>query len=335
MIFDNIEVEKEFFQGKKKFISEIEKQINDKCLCSIAFRKIFIILQKYFIINRTSKAKVLLRSFLPNAYILDDFISPNLKIDNSFFSHQKPFPPYDLFVINYLLSYDHNNFNIQKELYNLFRYYKECYMFLSSSMNPNEFVYLNDTFEQEKITVKEALNIINNRLCYLIEMLIILYYSMSPNQMISCFLVSSVKTSEQNIEIDNFTLSIIGRVLLSNGDIDAAEEYFNCVTDDELKMMNYGFISFYCCDFVKAEKIFSKINNEIAKINQATCLIYLGQVEKAHNVMVKVKEMNFALLTYSSINSNYSFICNTLLEKNEIIEETFSNFPENNLRNPN
>ena len=107
------------------------------------------------------------------------------------------------------------------------------------------------------------------------------------------------------------------------------------MTDDELKMMNYGFISFYCCDFVKAEKIFSKINNEIAKINQATCLIYLGQVEKAHNVMVKVKEMNFALLTYSSINSNYSFICNTLLEKNEIIEETFSNFPENNLRNPN
>ena len=303
-----------------------------------AFRDIFDILYYYFIQNQNNLQEVISAfKMLVNIDLLFSFISS--ETDKEKLLHENiQFPPYDLFIICALLSLEGKNVDVQNHFFSLFRFHIQMLSILKKKEtegNSNEKVWINDWFEPIQKNLSEAIKIENSRILYISELLIILYHSMPPNQLLSNF-VDKYLYKNDIIEPSDPIFSVIGRVLLSNGDLEKSQDFFSKVHYEYYKKMNEAFVLFFQCKYSEAEKSFKEIDDPIAKVNRATALVFLGKIESAKNELEAAIKEEPSLLLLKSVNDNRSFINELSPITNFQSKQNLINFPINSLseRNP-
>ncbi|OHT15085.1 hypothetical protein TRFO_14428 [Tritrichomonas foetus] len=316
----------QFEKDRDLFHKNMIKRISDNKTLSEAFREIFNILFNYFDQNQINEALQAFHILIDPVHLFG-FVSSKQDKD-LFLTTENPFPPFDLFVICALLSLEGSEVDVQNRFYCLFEFHRNLLQILKSGKY--ETVWLNDLFEPQQKSVDEAISIENSRVIYLSELLVILYHSMPPNQLTPNFIDSFFIRGDE-IETNDEFCSVIGRILLSNGEVDKAEEFFDKVNDDVFRKMNDAFKKFYQCNYAEAEKCFKEINDPIANVNRAAALVFLGKIEDAKNILKKAIEQEKSLRLIKSVNENLAFLKELTGEPSAVESDSNYNFPINSL----
>lgn len=325
-----------FEADREGFRNKINSRISQNELAP-AYRDVFDILYFYFIQNQDDLQEAInepIQSFkmLIDVDKLFSFISPETDKEK-ILSENIQFPPYDLFVICALLSLEGNEVDVQNHFFCLFRFHVQLLSILNKKnveRNSNLKVWLNDLFEPVQRSLIDAIKIENSRVLYISELLIILYHSMPPNQLLGNF-VDTYFYQNDIIEPSDEIFSVIGRILLSNGDLERSQDFFSKVHDERYKKMNEAFVLFFQCKYSEAEKSFKEIDDPIAKVNRATALVFLGKIDLAKNELVTAIKQQKSLLLLKSVNDNLAFINELSPIKNFQGKQNLINFPINSL----
>lgn len=331
-----IAIVQQFEADKDGFRNKINARILKNDLSS-AYREIFDILYFYFCQNQNHLQESINESIqafkmLVNVDSLFSFISPEIDIEN-FLSKTIQFPPYDLFIICALLSLDGNEVDAHNRFFYIFRFHIQILSILKKKENMNasdQKVWLNDMFEPSPKSFLEAIKIENSRVLYISELLIILYHSMPPNQLLGNF-VDTYLYQNDIIEPCDEIFSVIGRILLSNGDLERSQDFFNKVHDNFYRKMNEAFLLFFQCKYSEAEKSFREIDDPIAKVNRATALVFLGKIEMAKIELISAIKQEKSLLLLKSVNDNLAFINELSPISHFQSKPNLINFPINSL----
>ena len=326
----------QYEQDPASFQSKIIGEMSNEMTLSFSSREAFLILHYYFSKNEINRALQSCKDLI-NQKQLFEFISRKTNFDD-FLTKETPFPPFDLFLICALLSYEGTEPDVQNIYYRLFEFHRT----LLSKLKDSEYatVWMNDLFEPQQKTKEEAIQIENKRVLYLIEFLVVLYHSMPPNQLLSNF-IDTTFYKKQEVESNDEINTMIGRVLLSNGDVEKAQDFFDQVSNNTLKKMNEAFITFFRCNYIDAEKAFAEIDDPIAKVNRSASLVFLGKIEEAKKVLKDAIAQEPSLQYLNSVNDNLTFLKEITgettdfeqrnLDQNENQNESLYNFPINSL----
>lgn len=326
----------QFFEADKEgFRDELNHRISTNELAP-AYRDIFDILYYYYIQNQNYLHEIFnepIKSFkmLVDIDKLFSFISPATNKEQ-FLEENIQFPPYDLFIICALLSLEGNEVDVQNRFFCLFRFHAQMLSILKKkeAENPNQKVWLNDWFEPVQKNINEVIKIENTRVLYISELLIILYHSMPPNQLLGNF-VDTYFYQNDIIEPSDEIFSVIGRIILSTGDLEKSQDFFSKVHDEHFKKMNEAFILFFQCKYNEAEKSFKEIDDPIAKVNRATALVFLGKIEQAKSELESAIQQEKSLLLLKSVSDNRAFINELSPIKDYHCKQDLINFPSNAL----
>lgn len=322
------ELVQQFEQDENLFITKMKKRISEGDEMKV-YRDIFDVSYEYFYINHIKEASQSL-TILIDPVALFNFIS-NDQDKELYLSEKIPFPPYDLFVLCALLSYDENEVEVQNRFFFLFKFHTELLTILKSKLNDTKTestVWLNDLYEPAQKTILEAIQIENSRLLYISELLIILYHSMPPNQLLINF-IDTVFYRNFNFEPNDAVYSVIGRIMLSNGELEKAQDFFEKVVDEYYRKLNDAFIKFFLCKFNEAEKAFKEIDDPIAKVNRAAALVYLGKIDEAKAELSSAIHKETSLINLKSVYDNHTFLSELTTIDYMKAEKTLLNFPSN------
>ena len=231
----------------------------------LKWRHQFIRLLSMFRQNKFEKQKELAD---PLVQPLSDFISA---FDESFLTSRKDSPPFDLFLLTFMVATPKPIPN-HTLLIRLFRHYLSVLqMIKTSSANP---VFLNDRNLSSEVECDKAAaeKIVQARLDYLAELVSSLLYTNDQHQLLQAFMHDfcppTFTTSEE-------TLSQLGRMAIASGDTDSAAQYFECVKDDALKSANKGYIDFFGNLFEPAKRDFEAAKDRAPK-NFEACANHMG-----------------------------------------------------------
>lgn len=240
-------------------ISKCE-QPKDAFLC---FRHQLISLMSLFEQNMVTNQKEYANILVPT---LVKFL---IEFDKSFLTEQKDSPPFDLFLLGFMVSSSSTpNYSL---LIRLFHHYTNVLAMIDEC---GDTVYLNDMSRRSEITKskEDAKATVRARINYLAEIVTSLLYSVGQHRLLQTFIADfcppGFTTNEE-------TLSQLGRMSLACGDMQMAVQFFNEVTDPKLKSANQGYMDFFGGSFQAAKEDFANAK-EKAPTNIEACSKHMG-----------------------------------------------------------
>ena len=198
---------------------------------------------------------------------LSDFISA---FDQSFLTEKKESPPFDLFLLVFMVSTGSQIPN-HTLLIRLFQHYVSV---LGMIKGGGANVFLNDRNLEKEVECQKdaAVEVVQARLDYLAEVVSSLLYTNDQHHLLQAFMHDFCPPTFTKSEE---TLSQLGRMAVASGDTDLASQYFEGVKEEALKSANKGYIDFFGSLFEPAKRDFENAKARAPK-NFEACAKHMG-----------------------------------------------------------
>lgn len=192
-----------------------------------------------------------------------------IDFDKSFLTEQKDSPPFDLFLLGFMVSSSSTpNYSL---LIRLFHHYTSVLAMIDEC---GDTIYLNDMSRRSEIakSKEDAKTTVHARINYLAEIITSLLYSVGQHRLLQTFIADFCPL---DFTTDEDTLSQLGRMSLACGDMQMAVQFFTKVADPKLKSANQGYMDFFGGSFQAAKDDFANAK-EKAPANIEACSKHMG-----------------------------------------------------------
>lgn len=312
-----------YTNNPQEFKKNLKTQIEKSPEKSKYYRQLFDLLYHLIQKNRHQDCFSILNEIItPDALysLLSQVQFPN------FYNEITDFPPFDLFYIVALISYQTQGKLPSTYLFLLFNFYLQFYESLQKCVNSQDIILNDEIIIENKKTLNDALSIINSRLSTIAGAICTIYHARIDKTDFSNF-VDIIMTTKSYLFHDSAFACLVGRMCLSLNKYNQAQEIFSYISDLNMLSSNQPYVDFFKMNFPAAANGFEMLNGPFDKINQVVALIYLGNIKQAATLFNEKIRENPILKLFNSVK-DIAKVLNELCDGTEIIKEKqFSNYP--------